>query len=1595
MRFKYPLRRSSANRRTARCSQRRRRPALEALDDRILLTGEMGGAWLDLNGDGANEIDRPPLAGGEYGPARAAGGGFTILTLNESPVVVEPLPDLSVDEDAPNTLLDLGPVFTDPDIGRGDALTYTATVSMPIDSLVAQVSQSSYTTLHQDLLYTHTGDNRGVAGWEHDLARDNIYSYFASLGLDTSLESFVYSSKTYYNVVGVYPGVTEPGAIYLVGAHYDSVDNPGADDNASGVAAVMELARVLTQYEFDATLVFVAFDREEQGLYGSKAYANAHATDNILGMVSLDMIAYNIPGTGHDTVRFYDYIRGGVIKSQLAAAFAAYGGGLATVDSGQEYGSDHSPFEQKGFDAALVIEYAVRDNPYYHRAGDAVETANYIDYVYATKVTRGVMGYLATAAGLVSPSDLMTVTVNGRDLTLDYAADKHGIADIAVRATDALGLYAEDTFRVTVTPVNDAPELDPTGVMTLWAIDEDTTVNPGTLVRDIVASGGNDRITDVDYGALEGMAVTAVDNTHGAWQYTVNAGRTWNAFGAPTAVAARLLGSDAGTRIRFLPHADWNGTVDPGLTFRAWDHTQGFNGQTADASVGGGATAFSAASESAAITVHPVNDPPTLSLANTVATLPESTPTGSRIKVADVVVTDDGQGVNDLKTSGPDAALFEIDGAVLYLKAGAVLDFETNPVLDVTVEVDDATVGPTPDDTADLAIAVTDVAETLIVSQFTWTPAGFVAEFSRALDPSTLNLYDGAGGELGPADVLLQDGSGKAVAGSIVVDASRQQLTFVPAGSLLTPDVYTVTLKSGEMAFRDLAASVLDGDGDWTPGGDFTTQFTVTSSADRTVSIPDVARGAGQPVNVPNTATGLPLRLDNADGVTSLAVDLVHDRELLQITAATLAAGLPGDWSVTSPPDTSTPGVAKIWASGTTPLSGTNVDVLRLTATVPDTAPYGAVQAIRLENVSLNGGAIAARGDVAVHKAVYLGDADGSGIHSSADAFLTVQAALGLASGFAANAWTDPLIVGDADGSGVLSAADAFLIVQEGLGLDESFVPDNPGIGVTLVGGGVDPQFRIGENLPAVAGSLVSVPVKLDVEPAATNVGGIDFDLFFDPSQLAIQLPGGVLTGADTASGWSIFSRLIDSGHLRVGLLSSSGRPLATGLREIAQLVFRVEAGATVDAPLRDAIPLAERAAYGGAIPASESPDYVLPLDIEPVDPSAGGYAWTASDGSLLIVPAPPALVISEIMYNPASLEPDWEWVEVYNPGPVSVDLAGYVLDDNNTTALPASNIASGRVSARGTAVLFNADAIGAEDFRAAWGADVNLVPVTGWNVLSLGNSGDRVGLWRDFVNYRGDHVNHNNTVDDVAFDDDGVIWPLDDGAASIYLVNVSVDNNAGENWALSQAGTAGAWQSVAAGGNEGGDIGSPGFAPNIWHNLANPFDVTGDGAVTADDVLAGVNYLNSEASDRGLPLVQVVPPRYYDVSTDRACTPLDILMVIAYLNLQAQPKAEGEPSGLATATAAAGVWLERPPAPPAPAAAVGRATDVNARIVVGPEAPKVRGVEFPSACDVQRGRFEAVADALQRRLHDLQPEWAALEPVLAEIAGDIAGAWR
>ena len=458
---------------------------IEALNPYGNLTLDHGTLFMDAwRNDGS--FDYVPFAGhngrdtfkylciDEWGYAVEATVTIDVGVFNRAPHVAAPIENIIVEQGAPDAVIDLDAVFDDVDIPNGDQLTYSVTLSPPIHPIVDQVSQASYESIHGEQLFTHLGDNRGYGSPQHAMARDNIYNHFQSLGLITSLDTIdeltdIFNNTYHFdppviNVVGVKPGTTYPENAYLVGAHYDSVSNPGADDNASGVAAVMELARVLSQYEFESTLVFVAFDGEEDGLFGSMHYAEFHHSDHnipgfesdLLGMISLDMIAYNQPDVDHDVVSILDVDNLGNIKSALVSAFAEYGDGVIGRDDGTIDLSDHAFFDIYGFDAALVIESGVYSNPHYHLDTDAVETPDYIDYVYATKITRAIAGYLAQSASPVGTVDVLAASVTGSELTLNYDPTKYGGAMVTVRATDSEGLFVEDYFSVTVNPTQQA-----------------------------------------------------------------------------------------------------------------------------------------------------------------------------------------------------------------------------------------------------------------------------------------------------------------------------------------------------------------------------------------------------------------------------------------------------------------------------------------------------------------------------------------------------------------------------------------------------------------------------------------------------------------------------------------------------------------------------------------------------------------------------------------------------------------------------------------------------------------------------------------------------------------------------------------------------------------------------------------------------------------------------------------------------------------------------------------------------------------------------------------------------------------------------------
>lgn len=282
------------------------------------------------------------------------------------------------------------------------ALLWVSSVaaSDPGDRVSSLVSEASYRHYLDDMLYTHLGDNRGF-GIEHDLAQANIVSILTSFGLEVTLEPVSYYGSTYYNVVGTQWGTLYPDQEYLIGAHYDSVNNPGADDNASGTALMLEAARVLSEFDSEYTIRFIAFDREEQGLWGSEQYVQDHISDDIVAMISADMVAFN---TGANAATIECVAGSSSLMNSLEAAVQSYADGLIGNTSQWTCCSDHVPFHDAGFQACLLIEDW--GNPNYHTSIDSVDTPNYIDYAYATKMTRSIVGFLVDHAGvIVDPID--------------------------------------------------------------------------------------------------------------------------------------------------------------------------------------------------------------------------------------------------------------------------------------------------------------------------------------------------------------------------------------------------------------------------------------------------------------------------------------------------------------------------------------------------------------------------------------------------------------------------------------------------------------------------------------------------------------------------------------------------------------------------------------------------------------------------------------------------------------------------------------------------------------------------------------------------------------------------------------------------------------------------------------------------------------------------------------------------------------------------------------------------------------------------------------------------------------------------------------
>jgi Zn-dependent M28 family amino/carboxypeptidase len=263
------------------------------------------------------------------------------------------------------------------------------------------------------------GERSPFSGQRHLAAVESfIEKELVGCGLSVESDYFSYRGGKFRNIIG-HVGSQRGAPLIILGAHFDSVQGtPGADDNASGVAVLLEAARHISRAKPRSQIVFCAFNLEELNMIGSAHYAKRLkiAGAKVDAMISLEMVGYtdSTPGSQRYPVGlkwFYpdrgDFI--GVIgnwhSNALLRKFTRYmrrvrGLSVETLSVPGNGAlipavrlSDHSPFWDLGYPALMVTDTAFLRNPHYHGPTDTLKTLN-LDFM--AKVCEGVIRSVLT-----------------------------------------------------------------------------------------------------------------------------------------------------------------------------------------------------------------------------------------------------------------------------------------------------------------------------------------------------------------------------------------------------------------------------------------------------------------------------------------------------------------------------------------------------------------------------------------------------------------------------------------------------------------------------------------------------------------------------------------------------------------------------------------------------------------------------------------------------------------------------------------------------------------------------------------------------------------------------------------------------------------------------------------------------------------------------------------------------------------------------------------------------------------------------------------------------------------------------------------------
>jgi len=270
---------------------------------------------------------------------------------------------------------------------------FSPNLKLDVDPFYQQiVNQVSYDSIYSYLQKLESFGVKNPGSTALVNARDWLHDKLAAYGYtDIVYHDFTYSSHTLQNIITTKPGTAQPGVYLILDGHYDTITGPGVNDNGSGTAILLEVARLLANIDCRVSIRFINFSAEEEGLIGSAAYVsnvvvpqnmnirlvlNIDEVGGIAGqtndMVTCERDEGNPPGNNAASAAFTDTL------AQLTQTYSALNTQIAHA-----YGSDYMPFEDAGY--IITGFYESNESPYPHTANDIL--AN-MDPAYVTEIAK-------------------------------------------------------------------------------------------------------------------------------------------------------------------------------------------------------------------------------------------------------------------------------------------------------------------------------------------------------------------------------------------------------------------------------------------------------------------------------------------------------------------------------------------------------------------------------------------------------------------------------------------------------------------------------------------------------------------------------------------------------------------------------------------------------------------------------------------------------------------------------------------------------------------------------------------------------------------------------------------------------------------------------------------------------------------------------------------------------------------------------------------------------------------------------------------------------------------------------------------------------